>query len=69
MKTFTKYNCNLCMEERLTILKNLLDKYVTVMNNNLEIYRACRNKTTFHPFLLSTDDLILTGERFMLCNG
>ena len=29
MKTFTKPNCNLCMEERLTILKKLRDKRVT----------------------------------------
>ena len=34
MKTFTKPNCNLCMQERLTILKNLRDKRVTVMSNN-----------------------------------
>ena len=32
MKTFTKPNCNLCMQERLTILKKLCDKRVTVMN-------------------------------------
>ena len=36
-KTFTKTDCNLCMEERLTILKNIREKRVTVMNNNLEI--------------------------------
>ena len=34
MKTFTKPNCNLCMQERLTILKKLCDKRVTVMNKN-----------------------------------
>ena len=27
MKTFTKPNCNLCMEERLTILKNLRESF------------------------------------------
>ena len=47
MKTFTKPNCNLCMEERLTILKKLRDKRVTIMNKNSEIYGACRHKTTF----------------------
>ena len=41
MKKFTKPNCNLCMEERLTILKKLLDKRVTIMNKNSEIYGAC----------------------------
>ena len=32
MKKFTKPNCNLCMQERLTILKMICDKRVTVMN-------------------------------------
>ena len=40
MKTFTKINCNLCMQERLTILKMICDKRVTVMNKNSEIYWA-----------------------------
>ena len=48
MKTFTKPNCNLCMEECLTIPKKLYEKRVTVMNNNLEIYGAYWHKTTFH---------------------
>ena len=48
MKTFTKQNCNLCIQECLTILKQLRDKCVTVMNKNLEIYGSCRHKTTFH---------------------
>ena len=34
MKTFTKPNCNLCMQERLTILKKLRDKRVTIMSKN-----------------------------------
>ena len=55
-ETYTKPNCNLCMQERLTILKNLHDKRVTVMNKNSEIYGACRHKTTFRQFCLSTDD-------------
>ena len=38
MKAFTKPNCKLCMQERLTILKKLRDKRVTFMNKNLEIY-------------------------------
>ena len=37
MKIFTKTNCNLCMDKLLTILRKLRDKYVTVMNNNLDI--------------------------------
>ena len=41
MKAFTKPNCKLCIQERLTILKMLRDKRVTVMNKNSEIYGAC----------------------------
>ena len=55
MKTFTKPNCKLCMEERLTILKNPRDKRVIIMNNNLGICGACQHKTTFRRFCLSTD--------------
>ena len=47
MKKFTKPNCNLCMEERFTILKNICDKRVIIMNKNSEIYGAYRHKTTF----------------------
>ena len=59
MRKFMKPNCNLCMQERLTILKMLREKCVTVMNKNLEIYGACRHKTCFHKFFLSTDDHVL----------
>ena len=38
METFTEPNFNLCMEERLTILKKLSDKRVTIINNNSDIY-------------------------------
>ena len=61
MENFTKPNCNLCMKKHLTILKNLCDECVTIMNNNLEIYGACRHKTTYHWFFLSTDDPIFNG--------
>ena len=61
MKTFTKPNINLCMEERLTILKKLCDKRVTIMNKNLKIYGAGQHKTTFHRFFLSTDDPVFNG--------
>ena len=33
MKQFSKPNYNLCMEERLTVLKNLRNKCVTLMNH------------------------------------
>ena len=69
MKTFTKPNCNLCMEERLTILRNIYDKRVTIMNKKLEIYGACQHKTTFCQFFQSTDDSILMGERVRPLKG
>ena len=50
MKIFTKPNCNLCMEEFLTILKNLRDKHATVINKEYEIYGACQHKTTLNFF-------------------
>ena len=61
MKTFTKPNYNLCVQECLTILKKLRYKRVTFMNKNSEIYGACHHKTTFHQFCLSTDDLFFNG--------
>ena len=61
MKKFTKPNCYLCMQESLTILKNLSDKRITVMNQSFEIYGACRHKTTFHQFCLSIDDPVFNG--------
>ena len=50
MKKSKKPNCNIFMQERLTILKKLRDKRIMVMNKNSEIYVACRHKTTFHRF-------------------
>ena len=49
------------MEERLTILKKLHEKRVTVMYKNPEKYGACRHKTTLHQFCLSTDDPVFNG--------
>ena len=37
MQTLTKPNCNICMQERLTIFKKLRGKRVTVMNKNTDI--------------------------------
>ena len=48
MKTFTRPNCNLCMEKHLTIIKNLCDKHITMMNNHSDIYGSLQHKTTFH---------------------
>ena len=56
MKTCTKPNYNLYMEERLKILKNICDKRVMVMKKNSKIYGPCQSKTTFCQFCLSTYD-------------
>ena len=61
MKTSTKPNCNLCMQERLTILKKICDKRVTTMNKKSDIFGACRHKTTFCRFPPSTDDPVFNG--------
>ena len=61
MKKVMQPNCNLCMQECLTILKKLRDKRVTVMNKNSEIYGACQHNTTFHRFCLSADDPAFNG--------
>ena len=57
------------MQERLSILKKLRDKRVTVMNKNSEIYGACWHKTTFHDFFLSTDGPIFNGWKGWAVKG
>ena len=54
----TKPNFNLCMQERLTILKKIRDKRLILMNKNSDIYGACWHKTTFHWYCISTYDPI-----------
>ena len=61
MKTFMKPNCNLCIRERVTILKKLHEKRATVMNKNSETYGDCRHKTNLRQFFLSTDDPVFNG--------
>ena len=69
MKKSTRPNCNLCMEERLRILKNIREKCVTIMNMNSETYGACRQKTTFHRFCLRTDDPVFNGLKGQAVKG
>ena len=59
MKTLTKPSCNISMEELLTVLRNICDKHVTLVNRNFDIYRVCWHKTTLHSFLLRTSDSII----------
>ena len=56
MIPFAKPDYNICMEDRLMIIKKIRDKRVTLMKINPEIYRACRHKNNFHLFPPSTDD-------------
>ena len=48
IKTFMKNKCDLYMEEHLKILKMLRNKFVTVVNKDLKINGALRNKISFH---------------------
>ena len=50
MKMFAKTNCNTFTEDTLTILKIYIDKCVTIMNKNSDIYGACQHKMTHHQF-------------------
>ena len=60
MKTFGKFNCKICMNERLQILKasKSIDRD-KLINSSHEIYGACRHKSKFHRYrfydLTSTD--------------
>ena len=63
MKTCTKPNCNLCMEERLTILKKLRDKRVMIMNKN-SVYMGPADTILFPTdFVQALMIPYLTGER------
>ena len=54
MKTFGKLNCNLCMMERMEILKakklDELNGENKLINSSKELYGACRHKTKFHRY-------------------
>ena len=61
MKTFTKPNFNLFMEERLTIPIKLREKRAMFIIRNSGIYGSWRHKKTFRKIFLSTDDLVFKG--------
>ena len=64
MKTFGKFNCALCMWERVEILCAYQQEKTKLINSKTEIFGACCHKTKFHRFLkenrmvksTSTDD-------------
>ena len=72
MKTFGRVNCNLCMMERLEILKaeriDRLKGEGKLINSSNELYGSCRHRTKFHRYhifknLISTDEGALSLER------
>ena len=64
MKSFGRYNCRLCMQERLEIYKasrqDSANSEESIINSATESYGACRHKTKFHRYSLllnpSADD-------------
>ena len=71
MKTFGRVNCNLCMMERLEILKaeriDRLKGEGKLINSSNEFYGACRHRTKFHRYrifknLISTDEGALSPK-------
>ena len=50
MEISTQPNCCLCIYKNVIIPQNILDRHVTIMNNNLEIDGANLNKTDFNVF-------------------
>ena len=48
IKTLTEVNSSLCVDKCFTILKNLCDRCVTLMNKKLDVYEAYRHKTNFN---------------------
>ena len=63
-----KPNGNICTEELLTILKNICDKCITIIENISCLYGVCHHKTTFHQFSLRDDEPV-NNERVRQFNG
>ena len=66
MKTFGKFNCKLCMNERIAIKKPI--------NTNSEIYGACGHRQKFHRYtccLPSAEEEQLSSKRDKMegCEG
>ena len=49
-KSFGKLNCNLCMKERLEILKAMKQQPKRLINSSNELYGACRHRPVFHRY-------------------
>ena len=56
MRGIRTYECRLCMEEKVEILKAKKNNPRTLINENSDIYGPCRHRTKFHRYLC-TDEL------------
>ena len=50
-KSFRKYNCRLCMKERMFIYKAMKEEPHLVLKDKTELYGECRHVPKFHRFL------------------
>ena len=51
-------NCNLCIEEYLTLIKKVRDKHPKHTKKKLEIYKGFQHKINTDKIFLSTDDTV-----------
>ena len=68
VETVKKYECTLCMQERLKIVEYQRNKKIKCMNSCSEIYGACLHKPHFHEFP-ETDADDPKGERSKNCEN
>ena len=53
MKSFGQLHCNLCMMERIEILKISRKEPEKLIKSKSEIYGACKHKTKFHKYCIN----------------
>ena len=49
-KSFVKFNCSLCMRERLEILKAFKYQPLRLINSSNELFGACRHRPVSHRY-------------------
>ena len=59
-KTFKTHACQLCMKERISILRHIHKDPTSMINRRNEIYGTCRHNARFHR--LDTTDMASTDE-------
>ena len=50
VKTFSTYNCKLCMEEKLAILNAKTRRFHQNINKRKELFSSCRHGGSFHDY-------------------